>query len=56
MLRLQKKGEIAFNGHKDFHAKSYSEIVDGVDNITPEQILFFQNILNRIDKGLSNYM
>ena len=56
MLKLQKKGEIAFKGHEDFHAKFYSEIVDETDNTTPEQIQIFQNILNKIDKCVSMYM
>jgi len=56
MLKLQKKGKIAFNGHENFHAKFYSEIMGEVDDMTPEQILFFQNILDKIDKYVSIYM
>ena len=56
MLKLQKKGELAFNGHEDFHSKFYSEIMEEVDDMTPEQIIFFQNILGKIDKYLSTYM
>lgn len=56
MLRLQKKGEIAFNGHENFHAKFYSEIMDEVDDMTPEQIQFFQSILDKIDKHVTTYM
>ncbi len=56
ILKLQKKGEIAFKGHESFHAKFYSEIMDEVDDMTPEQVVFFQNILVKIDKYLSTYM
>jgi len=56
ILKLQKKGEIAFKGHESFHAKFYSEIMNEVDDMTPEQVVFFQNILVKIDKYLSTYM
>ncbi|MCD6485920.1 MAG: MarR family transcriptional regulator [Syntrophobacterales bacterium] len=56
MLKLQKKGEIAFNGHEAFHAKFYSEITDEVDDMTSEQIQFFQSILAKIDKYVTTYM
>jgi len=56
MLKLQKKGEIAFNGHEAFHAKFYSEIMDEVDDMAPEQIQFFQSILAKIDKYVTTYM
>ncbi|MBE9546817.1 MAG: MarR family transcriptional regulator [Proteobacteria bacterium] len=56
MLKLQKMGEIAFSGHENFHAKFYSEIMDKVDNMTPEQIQFFQSILDKIDKYVTTYM
>jgi len=56
MLKLQKKGGIAFDGHEAFHAKFYSEIMDEVDDISPEQIQFFQRILDKIDKHVTVYM
>ena len=56
MLKLKKKGEIAFNGHEDFHAEFYSEIMDEVDDMTLEQISFLQNIFIKIDKYVSMYM
>jgi len=56
MLKLQKKGEIAFDGHEAFHAKFYSEIMDEVDDISPEQIQFFQRVLDKIDKHVTVYM
>lgn len=56
MLKLQKKGEIAFDGHEAFHAKFYSEIMDEVDDISPEQIQFFQRILDKIDKHVTAYI
>ena len=56
LLKLQKKGELAFNGHEDFHSKFYSEIMEEVDDMTPEQIMVFQNILGKIDKYVSVYM
>ena len=56
MLKLQKKGEIAFKGHENFHSEFYSEIMDEMDNMTSEQILFLQNIFTRIDKYVTTYM
>jgi len=56
MLKLQKKGQIAFDGHEAFHAKFYSEIMDEVDDISPEQIQFFQRVLDKIDKHVTVYM
>lgn len=49
LLRLTKKGEIDFHGHEAYHAKQDSELLETLEELTPTQIEFVENLLEKME-------
>lgn len=49
LLRLLKKGQIVFEGHKRYHAVMDSGIMDRINKMTREEFDFFERVLSELE-------
>ena len=55
LLALTRRGKKAHEGHARFHSGMYGEFIAMMERISPEQSIFFGDVLNRIEYHLDRY-
>ncbi|MCD4721276.1 MAG: MarR family transcriptional regulator [Desulfobacula sp.] len=56
LLRLGKKGKIAFRNHEKFHEKYDSAIIEKLNEMSVEQIAFLTNTFGILEETMDHYL